>query len=67
MNNAIKVLLQMQNGFLQLESTLEAYIYVHPFAKTNMFIMSRLNINKCHSCQMAGNSNFTLFYRYFHI
>jgi hypothetical protein len=23
--------------------------------------MSRLNINKCHSCQTAGNSNFTLF------
>jgi hypothetical protein len=23
--------------------------------------MFRLNINKCHSCQTAGNSNFTLF------
>jgi hypothetical protein len=23
--------------------------------------MCRLNINKCHSCQTAGNSNFTLF------
>jgi hypothetical protein len=29
--------------------------------KTNMFNYVPINLNKCHSCQTAGNSNFTLF------
>jgi hypothetical protein len=33
-----------------------------PFAENkHVPVMCRLNINKCHSCQTAGNSNFTLF------
>jgi hypothetical protein len=42
---------------------LEANIYL--CWKQTRPIMCRLNINKCHSCQTAGNSNFTLFLVYF--
>jgi hypothetical protein len=38
---------------------LEANIYL--CWKQTRPIMCRLNINKCHSCRTAGNSNFTLF------
>jgi hypothetical protein len=32
-----------------------------PCAEETCSIVCGLNINKCHSCQTAGNSNFTLF------
>jgi hypothetical protein len=43
MTNAIKVLLQIQSGFLQLESTLNNYPIYH-FAKTQIYFPC---IRKC--------------------